>query len=432
MRMPVRHRPPAATPPESDGHFDVPEWLRTLGCALGAAFVSAAIVVSAVCAAWLASVASTVPASHAVAAGVQAWLFTHGATPDFGSGRLGLIPWLATLLPLSCLRWSAQRLVAERAERPVARRADIWIRPDVAAVGAGFAATYAVVTFLAAALAGLPSSTVNPLLAGAAGFLLASLGYGLACLDCFRGRLDRLCPRLLRAWPQVVPPWLRTAIRPAWRGVLTLGALGLLAVIGVLAINISRVASLYADLGPGWIGGFVLTLGQLLYLPTAAAWAVAFAAGPGFSVGSGTAVTIRGSEGGALPLVPMFGALPDPGPISYWALLVLLVPVCVGISVGWMAVRSLPRLTSWKRRAAAVAASCGSTGLAWTLLFVLCSGPLGDDRLRHVGVAALPAGAALTAELLLGGLLALAASGLRVRRIARGRPAADARGGRQE
>lgn len=423
MRMPVRPRPRAATHPEPDGLFDAPEWLRTLGCALGAAFVSAAVVVSAICAAWLASVASTVPAGHAVAAGVQAWLFAHGATPELVSGRLGLVPWLATLLPLSCLRWSAQRLLVDRAARPVVRRTEIWIRSDIVAVGAGFAGSYAVATFLAAVLSGLPGTTVNPLLAAAAGFVLATLGYVLACLDCFRGRLDRLCPRLLSTWPDVVPSWLRAAIRPAWRGVLALGAVGLAAVVGLLAVNAARIASLYADLGPGWIGGIVLTLGQALYLPTGAAWAVAFAAGPGFGVGAGTAITVRGSEGGALPLVPILGALPDPGPIPSWAVLALLAPVLVGVAVGWMAIRPLPRLTSWRRRAAAVAASCGLTGLVWTLIFALCSGPLGYDRLGHVGVAALPAGAALTGELLLGGLCALGASGLRVRRITHGRSA---------
>ncbi|MDO5712261.1 MAG: DUF6350 family protein [Micrococcales bacterium] len=421
--MPALLRNSTPADAEPDGFFDdAPEWMRVVTCALGAAFVSAAIIVSAVFAAWLASVASTVPAGQAVAAGVQGWLFAHGASPDLVNGRLGLIPWLATLLPLASLRWSAQRLLAERTARPVPRRADVWIRSDIAVLGAGFAGTYALVTFLAATLARLPGASVNPLTAAAAGFALATIGYGLACVDGFRGRLDRLCPRLLQAWRSRLPAWLRTAVRPAWRGTLALGALGCATVVGLLALNASRVASLYADLGPGWVGGFVLTLGQALYLPSAAAWAVAFAAGPGFGVGSGTAFTVRGSEGGALPLVPVLGALPDPGPMPPWVMFAFLVPVVVGAGVGWMAVRPLPRLTSWRRRAAAIGASCGLTGLLWTLIFVLCSGPLGYDRLGHVGVDALPAGAALTGDLLVGGLIALALSALRGRRIARVRP----------
>lgn len=426
MRMSVRPRP--ATPPKStkqrdpepDGFFDdAPEWVRVLTCALGAALVSAAIIVSAIFAAWLASVASTVPAAHAVAAGTQGWLLAHGATPELTSGRLGLVPWLATLLPLACLKWSAQRLLVDRVARPRPRRVDVWVRPDIALLGLGFAGTYAVVTFLAATLSGLPGSAVNPLAGAAAGFVLATLGYAAASVEAFRGRLDALCPRLVEAWTQVVPPWLRTAVLPAWRGIQALFVLGVAAVVVLLAVNASRIASLYADLEPGWIGGLVLTLGQALYLPTAAAWAVSFAAGPGFGLGAGTAFTIRGSEGGALPLIPALGALPDPGPLSPWALLALLVPVAVGAAVGWLAVRPLPRLTSWRRRAAAVGASCGLTGLVWSLIFALCSGPLGSDRLAHVGVALLPASVALIGELLLGGLLALGLSGLRGRRITR-------------
>lgn len=426
MRMSVRPRPakPVTHPdPEPDGFFDdAPEWVRVVTCALGAAFVSAAIIVSAVFAAWLASVASTVPAAHAVSAGTQGWLLAHGASPELTHGRLGLIPWLATLLPFMCLRWSAQRLLVDRVARPSPRRTDVWVRPDIALLGLGFAGTYAIVTFLAATLSGLPGSSVNPLAGGAAGFVLATLGYAAACVDGFRGRLDALCPRLVEAWRQVVPPWLRTAVRPAWRGVQALFGLGVLAVVALLVLSASRIASLYADLEPGWIGGFVLTLGQALYLPTAAAWAVSFAAGPGFGLGAGTAFTIRGSEGGALPLIPVLGALPDPGPLPAWALLALLVPVAVGAGVGWAAVRPLPRLTSWRRRGAAVGASCGLTGLVWILVFALCSGPLGSDRLGHVGVALVPAGAALLGELLLGGLLALGLSGLRGRRITRVRP----------
>lgn len=408
---------------DADGFFDdAPEWVRVLACSLGAAFVSAAIIVSAVFAAWLASVASTVPAAHAVAAGLQGWLFAHGATPDLTNGRLGLVPWLATLLPLACLRWSAQRLLVDRVARPQPRRIDVWVRPDLALLGFGFAGTYAVVTFLAATLSGLPGASVHPLAGAAAGFVLATLGYALACADAFQGRLDALAPRLVDAIDQSVPPWLRTAVRPAWRGIQLLFALGLAGVVVLLAVHGSRVASLYADLEPGWVGGFVLTLGQALYLPTAAAWAVSFAAGPGFSLGTGTAFAVAGSEGGALPLIPMLGALPDPGPLSPWAWLALLVPVTVGGVVGWLAVRPLPRLSSWRRRATAVGASCGMTWLAWILIFALCSGPLGYDRLGHVGVALLPAGAALLGELLLGGLVALGLSGLRGRRITRVRP----------
>ena len=120
----------------------------------------------------------------------------------------------------------------------------------MASVNARFAAT----------LSGLPGSAVNPLAGAAAGFVLATLGYAAASVEAFRGRLDALCPRLVEAWTQVVPPWLRTAVLPAWRGIQALFVLGVAAVVVLLAVNASRIASLYADLEPGWIGGLVLTL----------------------------------------------------------------------------------------------------------------------------------------------------------------------------
>lgn len=416
---PVRKEPCA---PEPGGLLDdAPDWMRVLAYALGAAGVSASLVVTPVFAAWLANTSSTVPAGQAISLGLLGWLMAHGVPLHLGRGSVELIPWLLTLLPLMTVRWSAQRLLLPAALRRPRVRPQGWIRADIAALGGGFCAVYALVAFLVATLARLPGASASPLVAAFAAAVLAGLGVTWAATDLFAGRFDRLCPRLADGWVDHAPVWLRHAIRPAARGVAALCALGAVGVVVLMAFGASRVGSLYADLGPGWVGGTVLTLGQLLYLPTAAAWAVAVAAGPGFAIGAGPGVSVRGIDGGALPLVPAFGALPDPGPLPGWFLGVLAVPVLVGAVVGWQAISSGARLGSWRSRAATIGAACGLTGVTMTLVFALTSGALGVDRLGHVGPSPLLAGAALLGELLLGGLLALAVSPLRVRRIPRPR-----------
>jgi hypothetical protein len=59
------------------------------------------------------------------------------------------------------------------------------------------------------------------------------------------------------------------------------------------------------------LGGAVLSLGQLVYLPTLIVWGASFAAGPGFAVGAGTAVSPAGTTLGVLPGIPSLGLIPD-------------------------------------------------------------------------------------------------------------------------
>lgn len=431
MRLPTptlprrTSRPPSgrADGAEPDGMLDdAPEWARVIVYALLAAFVPASLVVTLVFAAWLASTASSVPAGTAIATGLLGWLFAHGVPLNLGRGSLGLIPWLLTLLPLLSVRWSAQRLLAPQAAQRHRARPTDWVRGDVLVSAVGFCMTYALVAFLVGTLARLPGASVQPALAALCAFVVALLGVAWAGAQLFGGHLDRVIPRVVDAWCDYVPAWLRRAVAPSLRGVIVLLGVGALALVVVTALSVDRVASLYGDLAPGWVGGAVLTIGQLLYLPTGAAWVLSVIVGPGFSAG-GPAVSVGYAHGGALPLVPAFGLLPDPGPLPDLFRLVLLVPVAVGFYVGWVAVRRGARLSAWRQRLVSVVAACLLTGLLTTAVFALASGGLGSERLDRLGPAVLPAGAALTGELLLGGLLAALVTGLRVNRLPRRRAA---------
>ena len=93
---------------------------------------------------------------------------------------------------------------------------------------------------------------------------------------------------------------------------------------------------------PASSGGAVLVLGCLLLLPNAAVWAVAYAAGPGFAVGTGTVVSPFGATLGPVPALPLLAALPAAGSPPAMVRAVLLLPVLAGVAVGVVLARRLP------------------------------------------------------------------------------------------
>lgn len=83
------------------------------------------------------------------------------------------------------------------------------------------------------------------------------------------------------------------------------------------------------------LGATIVTLAQLAYLPTLVIWGLAFVAGPGFAVGTGTAVSPAGTQLGVIPGIPVLGALPES--TTQWLLLLALLPVALGALAGWIA-----------------------------------------------------------------------------------------------
>lgn len=142
----------------------------------------------------------------------------------------------------------------------------------------------------------------------------------------------------------------------------------------------------------------MLTLGQLVYLPTLFVWSIAWIAGPGFAVGAGTAVSPAGTQLGVVPGVPALGLLPENS--SMWMLIVVLLPVAAGAFAGWIVRSQLV----WRDAARPVApravialtialATAGVVAVA----AVLASGSIGPGRMAvtgpHVGWTTLAIGA---------------------------------------
>ncbi|MDQ4213532.1 DUF6350 family protein [Microbacterium sp. ASV81] len=189
------------------------------------------------------------------------------------------------------------------------------------------------------------------------------------------------------------------------------------AVIGAAALGLAiaalvrggQVVALFESLRSDGLGVVVIGLAQLAYVPTLLAWSVAWLAGPGFAIGTGTAVSPAGTVLGVVPGVPMLGLVPENG--SPWFLIVVLVPIAAGAFAGWL-IRSrqvsagveaalLPRVAV----AFGIAVVSGALG---ALLAALSSGSLGPGRLAHAGPEPGPVALALGIEVFVGaGILLL-------------------------
>jgi len=175
--------------------------------------------------------------------------------------------------------------------------------------------------------------------------------------------------------------------------------------VTAVVLGHQRVLAVHAALAPGGSGSVVLVLGQLAFAPDLALWAVAWCAGPGFAVGVGTAVTPAASTLGLLPLVPVLGALPTPGPLPAPWQAVVLLPVVVGAVVGWRCARGVPVAdddggpgpTRTAVLDALVAAALAASMLA--VLALASAGSAGPGRLADVGPSAWRVGLALLLEI---------------------------------
>ena len=101
-----------------------------------------------------------------------------------------------------------------------------------------------------------------------------------------------------------------------------------------LLVNISTVKDLTQILQPGLLGGLLLLILNILYLPNAAVAAIGYFAGVGFGVGSDTIISPLSYRVPEIPALPILGALPTGK--FHWSLIAVLIFVVAGVA-----------LTSW-------------------------------------------------------------------------------------
>jgi len=359
--------------------------------AAAAALSGLATLAAVVLVAWVADAGPGSTGTDAIRAAADAWLLAHGGGLSVPAGHLRGIPLGLTLLAA---------VVLHRAGASLARAVEV---PDLPAAGravAALAVPYALLAAAIAEVAGTGTAASSAPLAGIGALLLAAVAGGRGVL-----RAAGLGPALVRR----VPSWLPAVARAVLAGVAALVAGGLALLLVVLVGRAGRFAELVGALQPGFVGGVILLLGCVLLLPNGALWTVAYAAGPGFTVGAGTGVSPFGVTLGPVPSFPLLAALPGDGVPAPVVRAVLLLPVLAGVLAGWVVGRRLPaasgagRLPALPTGRIARPATCGLlagglVALVTAVLAVLAGGALGQGYLAAVGPSGWQVAAALAVE----------------------------------
>jgi hypothetical protein len=378
---------------------------RSLVAGALAAAGSAAVYVLPALLVWVAASESTVSWTTSLGVGASLWLLAGGAHLVLGAAHVTVVPLAGLALSLGIGAWAATRAAREAADARTVRLARDTLHRPLALALAAWAAGYVVCALVWVGVAFLAGphpvvwTLVLPVL------VVPAASATLALVRLLKGRPELAGPGLRR--PTWLPEAVRRAVRPGLEGAGLMLTTGTVVCLVLLVLRFGAVRHLQAELAPGVVGGVALTLAQLAVLPNLALWAVSFVAGTGFSAVEGASATWTGSRTSLLPMVPAFGALPQPGAFPGWLPLVALLPVAVGAFVGWRALRSVARLSTERTKLTVVGTAVVVAAGAIGLLDLVGGGSLGTARLSDIGA---PAGAmtlALLVELGLGASLVL-------------------------
>lgn len=350
---------------------------------------------------------------------VTLWQFGHGvplavSLPDALVRSAGIAPdaarFVLSLSPLLFLAFTV--IFAARSGRRAAL-AGSWITG--VASGSVVFAVIAVLAALTGRTAIVTSALLPAMLFPPLVFLCGALAGALATawsegdggpIDLLRDVLDRRPD-----WESVPGDVVRGA---AAATVAVIGTAGIAVAVAAL-VRGGQVVALFESLRADALGVIVIGLAQLAYVPTVLAWAVAWLAGPGFAIGTGTAVSPAGTVLGVVPGVPILGLVPENS--SPWFLIVVLAPVAAGAFAGWL-IRSRQvsagrETTLLPRIVVALGIAALSAGIG-ALLAVLSRGSIGPARLAQVGPDPGPVALALGVEVLIGAAILLLAPRRRV------------------
>ncbi len=332
----------------------------------------------------------------------QAWLLIHGvpllldtagagsaAQPE--SGTLSLIPLGLALIPF-LLAWRAGRRLARASYTDQLWQALLgsWL------VYAGFGIATGFVCRTADVGISLWAAAFIPLIPFGLGMVVGARREA--------GSWSRLIGVDAVAWLS------RTSQHSRWAGsylgsAIKAGSVALMASLAMSAallavdlfIHWNLVVAVYEGLDAGAMGGGVLTIVQLGFLPNLVVFALAWICGSGFALGVGSLAGPLGTAVGPLPSVPVFAALPS-GSLDF-GFVALVVPALAGVLAGWWFLRegenhfdewlSIKIRARWFTAAAStlvLGAVIGSVagllaaGLAW-----LARGSAGIGRLTEIG-----------------------------------------------
>ncbi len=334
-------------------------------------------------------------------AACQLWLAAHHAGFAIPGGSIGLLPIGLMIMPAALLYRSAMwmtrdadlrlRLPARLPKGTPKDKANARRRAQLALVaqaGISLAAPYSLLAGLIALVA--RNEVTQPFLGEAlvSHLLLAFVAGSLAMA------------RTIGPWrvmPRLLPERARSVVMGTAVALGLLLVSGLAVVLAAIAVNFGDIVRLSGALSTGFIGGLLLLVIEVLYLCNAVIWGLAYVAGPGFALGTGTLVAPTGVRLGSVPALPILGALPDSGPSPTWVMAVIALPFLAGVVAGVVVARVAP--TPNVEAAPLWGFGCGlATGAVAGLLAALAGGPLGGARLVAVGPSPWEVGLSVTLE----------------------------------
>lgn len=354
-------------PPRDDAPDTTAIVMHAGGAGLLAAIVGVALALLLTVSAWaLAPHADGASAIAPLRVAAALWLVAHHVALDLPQGTVGISPLGLLAVPLGLTYLAGRQSARTLLPRTLG---DVGRVVVVLALGYGLAC---------AVVAGVTrSDDLRPHTwqAFVGGALLAAIGGGWG---------------LLQGADLAGPSWRRLPLRA--RSTLTAAAAAMLTLLGLAAVVVAvQLAIGFPDgveiartLRADAVGGALLAVLGVAFVPNLVVWSAAFLAGPGFAVGTQTQVSVQGVDYGALPLFPPLAALPGEGHPGPAALLVLVAPLAAGVVAGLVVHRrSAPERPE---SAAGMAAAAGVVvGLAFGVLAWLSGGPVGAGRLVTVG-----------------------------------------------
>ncbi|MGB3762963.1 MAG: DUF6350 family protein [Ornithinimicrobium sp.] len=369
--------------------------------------------------AWFADPLSTVSAWQALGSAAAVWALAHRGVVDAAEVSVQLTPLMLTALPVLLCRYAARHVLTDD-EASVSPKRIGGFRAAWHGVRGNdltaFVMGYGVLGLVICLASGLGASP-TPFWLALPGLLLVPVaGITLALIREHRREENPTIARALRWIAHRIPVLARRGLKPAGEALAALGAGSLLVLVALIAFRVERIGTLYQALDAGPAGVIVLTLGQLLLLPNMVLWALGWIVGAGMAIGP-VQIGWMQTTSADLPLIPVLGALPEPGllPAGTWA--VVLFPTLVGAWLGLRSAWSAPRLASWWTKARVAASACAWVGAAVLVLSWLARGSLTPGLLGTVGTAPLLVTGALLAELLVGAIAAVTAIHMTRRRL---------------
>ena len=362
--------------------------LAALGGGVAAGLAGSLLVAGTVMIAWLSAIAIALPTALGFAA--QVWLLAHGGELSVGADKVTLVP-LGLTLVFGAICASVGGFAYRQGRQSRSGGLDDTRRRrlllgSIGQVSAGYTVFAVILAWTVSGAAAIWRPALGGLLVSAVG---SAIGAALAA---------GLRPSVLR------PDWLRRGLRGAAAGVLALVIAAAVVLATALALGEPRIASLEAALRIDAGGLVVWSLVAIAYLPNLLGWAVAWLLGAGFTVGTGSLVSLSTTELGMLPAIPVFGALPPVGVADPWLVSWLALGVLAAVLAGIVAVRD--GHTGPLGALAAGGAAGLVTGIAYLAWVAASRGGLGSLRLVGLGPRLLEAVSIGVPILLLGSVLA--------------------------